>query len=269
MTDDSHIHLFERGFKANLLPDAEIEEYEKLRNLGGIDFALVIGYEGNEHFKGNNSYILKLAVANPWIHPVSYIDPSSKSADFQITNALEIGFLGCSFYLIEQGEKLSENVISSLNKIGESGAIVSVNANPSAITRYQDQFAQLSTCKILISHMGLPGPESAHSQVQIRERMGALLTLRKLPNVFVKLSGLYAVDPIHPYAGARPYVRELLDSFGASRLMWGSDYSPSMDYGTAAQVASVPDWIAQELTAGEYERITKSNLRSLLPASVR
>lgn len=269
MTNDSHIHLFERGFKGDLHPNAEIDEYESIRKLGRIDSALVIGYEGNERYKGNNSYILKLSMAHPWIHPLGFIDPLSNAADIEIVECLENGFFGCALYLSEKSERLSKNVISALNRIGERGAILSINANPTMIIRFRDQFAQLSTCKILISHMGLPGSESLKTQAQIRERIGPLLDLAKLPNLFVKLSGFYAVDPIYPYIGARPYVCELLETFGASRLMWGSDYSPSMGYGTRDQVATVPKWIAEEMTEDEYESATVLNLQGLLAASTR
>lgn len=58
------------------------------------------------------------------------------------------------------------------------------------------------------------------------------------PNVVVKLSGITAYCP--PGAGVaevRPYVDRLLDLFGPSRMLWGSDW-PVVDLG-----AGLPGWI--------------------------
>ena len=49
----------------------------------------------------------------------------------------------------------------------------------------------------------------------------------------VKLSGFYALTTPgyeYPHQAAWPYVEELLEAFGATRLLWGSDFSPSLEW---------------------------------------
>lgn len=53
----------------------------------------------------------------------------------------------------------------------------------------------------------------------------ALLALAAFPNVFLKLSNvrLWAGGD-YPYPAAQPLIRALVDTFGAQRIMWGSDW---------------------------------------------
>src|SRR5690606_23430538 len=88
-------------------------------------------------------------------------------------------------------------------------------------------------------HLGLPGrhadpPEPAAA----RATLAALLALAGHTHVTVKLSGLYAIsEPPHdfPHAAAAPFVDVVLDAFGPSRLVWGSDFSPALGYVSFAQ----------------------------------
>lgn len=54
--------------------------------------------------------------------------------------------------------------------------------------------------------------------------LDALLALARHPNVFVKTSAVpcYSTEP-YPFANLTPYLRRIHDTFGAKRLMWGSD----------------------------------------------
>ena len=63
--------------------------------------------------------------------------------------------------------------------------------------------------------------------------MKPLTNLAEYSEVHVKLSGFYALtEPAHdyPHPAAWPLTNELVNSFGTGRLLWGSDFSPSLDY---------------------------------------
>jgi predicted TIM-barrel fold metal-dependent hydrolase len=51
-----------------------------------------------------------------------------------------------------------------------------------------------------------------------------LLALARFPNIMVKASALpcYTDDP-YPFSGLQPYLRRTFETFGSSRIMWGSD----------------------------------------------
>ena len=95
--------------------------------------------------------------------------------------------------------------------------------------------------------------------------MRPLLRLAAFPNTMVKISGLYAVsDPAHgyPHAAAAPYIDLLLDGFSPGHCLWGSDFSPALDFVSFAQTVSNP-WL-DRLTPAEREGLMGGNLLSLL-----
>jgi L-fuconolactonase len=120
-------------------------------------------------------------------------------------------------------------------------AILSLNARPAATSHLPEVVDALAGCPMLFSHLGLPGQAArVPTAGEAGERLAPLLRLASFDHVAVKLSGLYAVsDPGHdfPHAAAQPFVDLLLDAFGPARLLWGSDFSPALDFVSFAQAA--------------------------------
>lgn len=84
---------------------------------------------------------------------------------------------------------------------------------------------------LVVDHMGWPDETTAHDEAPWTDFAG----LAEHDNVYVKVSSLPRSSTAGwPYADLHDYVRQLLDWFGAERLMLGSDY-PWMD-----------DWAAYE-----------------------
>ncbi|MFO0948786.1 MAG: amidohydrolase family protein [Planctomycetota bacterium] len=56
-----------------------------------------------------------------------------------------------------------------------------------------------------------------------------LLTLAKLPNIWVKVSELSSMSPkgSYPFAETYPYVKRVYESFGPDRLLFGTGYPGS------------------------------------------
>ncbi len=53
-----------------------------------------------------------------------------------------------------------------------------------------------------------------------------LLSYSVYPNVVFMVSGFYAFGKGHPYAEAVPFIERVLESYGAERMIWGSDFPP-------------------------------------------
>ena len=87
--------------------------------------------------------------------------------------------------------------------------------------------------KIVIDHMGffrqpavgaiLDTKDKVHN---IEEHWKALMSLVDLPNVYIKISALFRLsgEPFPHYDLRDRRVKVLVESFGADRLMWGSDW---------------------------------------------
>ncbi len=75
---DSHIHLFRGGFHetydARFARNDELSLYESLRAVHRIERALVVGYEGDAQFEGNNRDLAKWAKERAWMAPLAYYD---------------------------------------------------------------------------------------------------------------------------------------------------------------------------------------------------
>jgi len=66
----------------------------------------------------------------------------------------------------------------------------------------------------------------------------------------------------YPHPEADPVVSVVLDAFGPSRCIWGSDFSPTLDHGTFEQAFNVPQ--LDQLSETEIDRVKGANLLQLL-----
>ncbi len=239
MIVDSHLHLFRNGYghfatQPSPLGDlSDIEAYERLRETHDIGAGLVVCYEAEGIDPSNNAYVRDLAASRPWIHSVAYLSPSSAPSVEHIADLLAAGHSGIALYLPDEASAKSLHAWPSecWRVLSDANAVVSFNARPEAIRHLGPLVRQADTCQFLFSHLGLPGRhKTLPSGKQAAERLSPLLNLAAFPNVAVKISGLYAVDPIAPHETAKPFIELLIAHFGPSNLHWGSDFSPALDY---------------------------------------
>jgi L-fuconolactonase len=127
-----------------------------------------------------------------------------------------------------------------------------------------ERFPQL---RLLVSHLGLPpAVASPPSPDQADRAMQAVSRLARYPAVSVKLSGFYALSsPGHdyPHESAWLYVEQLVRVFGCNRLLWGSDFSPCLDWVTFPQTVNLFEKMPF-LKPPDVARITGGNLLALL-----
>lgn len=270
---DSHLHLFEHGFRLEQ-PDVspipagqhtELAAYEIARERNGIGIGLVVGYEGQPRFAGNNAYILDLATRQEWIKPLAYLDVVRPPSADSIRRLLSEGFAGFSLYLDPTAPGLLDWDTEQLHAIGQPGVILSVNAGQQALQRSLAGLATLEQPTVILSHLGSPGPTlSGASSALTATELQPLLQLAAQPNVTVKLSGLYDIDPVFPHEGAASVVRAVLKAFGTDRLVWGSDFSPVLDFVSPDQLFALPQWVENMLTPAERDAVLGGTLQRLV-----
>ncbi len=86
-----------------------------------------------------------------------------------------------------------------------------------------------------------------------------------MPNVFVKISGLYAISvPEHgyPHAAAGPFIDAVIERFGVARCLWASDFPPALDLVSFAQTIDNP--LLGGLAPAERDAVMGGNLLRLL-----
>jgi L-fuconolactonase len=131
---------------------------------------------------------------------------------------------------------------------------VAISGNAQLLTRYLEKFPEV---KVIVDHCGMPPsrlvrgaiakmeglPDSEEywsrfGAVPLRESLQKVLSLATYPNVALKWAHSSAIfeDPAYPNQSVRPFLRDVLSAFGASRVMWASDISTLATGETWAQV---------------------------------
>ena len=179
------------------------------------------------------------------------------------------------FVLFAYGEAeataLGEWPAATFAEIRDQQAIISVNADIPAIASLAPAIGEFDGCSLLFSHLGEPGRfASAPSSAEARARLAPLIALAAHDHVHVKFSGLYGMcepQDRFPHEPARPFVEVLLDEFGPSRLLWGSDFTPALDYVSFAQTTDVG--LLSSCSTAEVAQVMGANLVRLLDAHAR
>jgi L-fuconolactonase len=273
---DSHIHLFRNGFHetydARFARNDELALYESLRTVHNIERALVVGYEGDSQFEGNNCDIEKWAEKCDWMAPLAFYDAENPPSFAPENAACDSVFAGISLYLSapEKARALAQWPRATFDHLNKNRCIISVNAEPGVLLEAQSFFERVENCFVLISHAGLPGAfRKAPPHSEVLEIMAPLQHLSALQNIGVKVSALYSMsEPRHdyPHRSAHPFLRQLRDDFGSERLFWGSDFSPALEYVSFSQTIDALtflDWPEAEMNA-----IMGDNLRRILHSRI-
>lgn len=248
MIVDSHLHLFRHGYgrfrcASPLGPLSDLDAYERGMAEHGIGAGLVVCYEGDGIDPSNNDYVRQLAVSRPWIASVAYLRLAPAPTEVDIDRLLAVGHVGIALYLPDatSAKGLGDWPAAIWERLGRAQAIVSLNARIEAIGELQPIVDQAPGCAFLFAHLGLPGRcQTAPTRPEAMARLAPLLRLASRPHVGVKLSGLYAVDPVPPHKSAQPFVELLLERFAPANLHWGSDFSPALDFVRFEETMTIP-----------------------------
>ncbi|MEV0714314.1 amidohydrolase family protein [Asanoa sp. NPDC050611] len=274
---DAHLHLFARGFAGRYgrspAGGDELRVYEDLRRVHGIGRALVVGYEGEPRYAGNNDHVVAVAREHSWIAPLVHLPPDGPAAPDVLPAWLARGAAGVAVYLPGRAaaERFAGWSPATVDVLNLARAVVSLNATPAALAAARRPLARLDGCAVLVSHLGLPGryarpPTASEAQA----RLAPLLALADLPYFHVKVSGLYAIsDPAHvfPHHAADPFAAAVLDRFGPRRLLWGSDFPPCLDDVSFAQALELPEVL--DVNPDERADIMGANLDRVLAGGPR
>lgn len=269
---DAHMHLFRRGYHRPSLPslfgEGELHAYEALRLTHGIQLALAIGYEAKGIDPGNNAYLRHLSRTRSWLRTLAFVEPTTVPEPAVIEALLDDGHAGLAIYAIDQlqAEALLRWPRSCWQVLQARRAVVSFNACPEGITVLGVLVSEWAGVQFLFSHLGLPGVvERRTSPEWLDNRLKPLLSLVRLPNVHVKISGLYAMcEPQHafPHDGAEIVIRRMLEAFGPERCLWASDFAPALEFVSFPQTIEWPG--RNQLSETEQRLVFHDNLERLV-----
>lgn len=241
MRADAHLHFFRPGYAA-VLPDScrrqlpdEVTLYKALAQQHAIEQVLAVGYEGQSWAAGNNAYLAELAGEHAWIRPIAFLgDPAQLDIDGLERLAAQ-KFVGLSVYVFDD---VIEGALARVDAVvwawlEKRRWLLSVNSKGARWAAFVKILERHPNLRLLVSHLGLPpAAEGAMTEGSAHQRLESVNALAGFPGVCVKLSGFYALTVPgydYPHRNAWPYVAALIESFGVQRLLWGSDFSPSLE----------------------------------------
>jgi L-fuconolactonase len=124
------------------------------------------------------------------------------------------------------------DVFSAANEVGVP-VMITIGGRAFAIRKAAEDHPSLP---IVIDHLGVV--QGAHNDAPVEpfRQLKDVFDLHDVPNVYVKLSGA-------PTLSSRPFpfddldepIRELVDTFGAERVLWGSDFTRTRPHHTYAE----------------------------------
>ena len=236
---DAHAHLFKPGFidalgeRCRRIQPDEVTLYEALAKQHDVKQLLAVGFEGAQAYHGNNDYLASIAATRPWLRPTAYFHEPRELTHKSLEMRAHQGFVGVSLYLFsdELTDQLHQVDARIWSWLIEHRWLISVNSKGAYWSGWDDVLRRHPELRLVISHLGLPGV--IHGENEAEAALASVTALAQYPGVRVKLSGFYALsDPGHdyPHRNAWPLVQRLLDLFGPRRLLWGSDFSPSLGH---------------------------------------
>jgi L-fuconolactonase len=120
------------------------------------------------------------------------------------------------------------------SELGSLGVPICLRATPRHQAQIKRIVARLPDTQFVVDHLGLPEPGETRA-------IGRLSELARFDNCMLKIAGVWRASTLDPpYQDTWPILSAALSLFGASRLMWGSDY-PSVrpDRGYPDAIAAI------------------------------
>jgi L-fuconolactonase len=268
---DAHHHLWRpaRGDYGWLTPDLApiyrdfaMADLDPLLDQCGIDATILVQAAPTE---AETAFMLAEAEASPRIAGViGWIDFDAPDAAARVAamaeNPLIIGLRPMLHDIPDDDWLLRPHLTDPLREMARHRLALDALARPRHLARVTDLALRHPALTIVLDHIGKP---------EIAARRTApwnadILALSALPNVFCKLSGMateaaagWTVEDLKPYAD------HVLSCFGASRVMWGSDW-PVVDLAggylrwreaSLALISALPDTDQELILGGVAERI--------------
>lgn len=129
-------------------------------------------------------------------------------------------------YLWPSGVKMTNDIGKALfSKAGELGVPVGFMCMKGLnlhISEIQELCTEFPSTVVLLDHLSFCKPPTNDEE---SFAFSELLKLSKFPQVYIKFSALFRVSRMpFPYQDLASLLSQVVSSFGASRVMWGSDF---------------------------------------------
>lgn len=260
---DAHLHLWSlarAGYPwltpdlGPLYRDAEPAQARVELDAAGVTDAIIVQAEDSV---AETRFLLSLAAENPWIAGVvgwaPLDDPAAARATLDEYEGTRVRGIRHLVHDDPRADFLDlGSVRESLALVADAGLAFDVpDAWPAHLAGAARVAADLPDLTVVIDHLAKP-PVDADAQQEWR---GVLAAVAGRPNTVAKLSGLQRDGSPLTSEVVRPLLDTALELFGASRIMWGSDWPMTLASGGYGPTWAAMDGCLQELSAHERSEI--------------
>ena len=233
---DSHVHVWKHDaafpFAEGARPPAEDASAEMLLELmkaNGVVRTVIVQVI---HYRWDNRYLADVLRRYPGVFKgVCRVDPLDVAAPDQLARLTEKeGFHGVRLSpgAGADGDWIRGPLMPALwGRCAELKVPMTLLIPGSRIGDVEGLIRANPGLQVVIDHMADVG----------RGQLSLLVGLARYPRVFVKISHMWSLSKeAYPYADMVGQVKSLVGAFGASRLMWGTDWPVSLkqlSYGQA------------------------------------
>jgi predicted TIM-barrel fold metal-dependent hydrolase len=195
-------------------------------------------------YQFDNSYMLDVIKADPdRYRGVAIVDDAVAGVGTRMKELSGKGVRGFRLYAFPDRTKdwADSSGIHEMWKVGgEAGLAMCCLTDPASLPAIQRMCEKYPDTTVVIDHFARIGAKGTIDPGELEQ----LLALAVFKNVYVKTSAFYALGKKKPpYTDLAPMIRQLRDSYGSGRLMWGSDcpYQVEGEHTYAASVALVQE----------------------------
>ncbi len=260
MQIDSHVHVFladssdypwDPHYQLRPTYDAPVEDLLIVMDEADVEKAVIVQHSCYGY---DNRYIVDCSQRYPKrFCSIVKVDPLAEDAPHQLAHLAELAcVVGLRLQPVAQPQStwLADKRTFPLWEVcASTSLVIGILLDAHQLVMAEAVIRQFPSVNVIIDHMGrFPGVNSS-----TKEAFQHLLNLSALENVFVKVSGFYALSQEdYPYLDLSSQVEELYQAFGASRLMWASDYPLVIHAGeTYAQATDILSHQLPKLTVDE------------------
>lgn len=234
---DAHIHVWPETPGSNTRPARYTpKDHIAIARPAGVTRTVLIQPGG---FGFDNGYMLDAVRAHPGVFSaVAVVDADSPALDTTVAGLRAQGVRGFRITSRRDRPWAEWDGMRRLWRIaGERRMAMCPLINPDAFPMVATLCEHHPNVTVVIDHLGRIGASGVIDDADVR----ALCGLARYPKVHVKVSAFYALGKkTAPYLDLVPLIRQVFETFGPRRLMFGSDApyqtQPPHDYAAAVRL---------------------------------
>jgi L-fuconolactonase len=275
---DSHCHAWSRWPYPPAVPDERTRGALELllheMDVNGVESALVV-CAAIEKNSDNVEYVSRALTAHrgrlrmvpdlDCVWSESYHAPGSAMRLQRLAERHSI--VGFAHYTAEENDGFlrSDEADELFSLAEELKLIVSLGAFPSWHADLRELANRHPTVPVLCNALGGVQVADGLNSAQLAEVLASV----DVPNIYLKVAGLhYLVEAgwDYPWTDVLIVFEQIVETYGASRLCWGSDFPASTRFCTYRQSLELLRSHCSFLSPGDLRKIYGENLRTLLSA---